>query len=303
MHPVRGAAPAGLALRIRAPAKINWHLRVLGRRPDGTHELESLFLPLDLADEVELWLGGADAAGSGVELELASPETDLARAVPRDASNLAVRAARGFLDAAGLRRPVRLRLEKRIPAAAGLGGGSSDAGAVLRALSALLPGALPPEALAALALRLGADVPFFLDPRPALVRGVGERIEPRPGQPARALLLANPGLPLATAEVFRAFDALGPARGGSARPAGEGLSGAEPANDLEPAAVRLCPPLARLRAALRRVGARGVRMSGSGPTLFGAFDDAAGAAAGLARLEELELAPRVWARVASTVHS
>jgi 4-diphosphocytidyl-2-C-methyl-D-erythritol kinase len=205
---------------------------------------------------------------------------------------------------------VRLCLTKRIPAAAGLGGGSSDAGAVLRALAALAPGALPPGALAALALRLGADVPYFLDPRPALVGGVGERIAPCSGVPARTLLLVNPGLPLATGEVFRAFDALAPpgapAGGGAPARAGPQAAGAPvagPSNDLEAAAVRLCPPVARLREALRRVGARAVGMSGSGPTLFGVFDDAAGAEAALSRLGELRARSPLWARVVSTVQS
>jgi 4-diphosphocytidyl-2-C-methyl-D-erythritol kinase len=211
-------------------------------------------------------------------------------------------------------------LAKRIPVAAGLGGGSSDAGAVRRSLADLFPGALESTALAELARDLGADVPFFLDPRPALVRGIGERIEPLSGLPALSLLLANPGMPLSTTEVYRAFDALGArpsARadgGGEARlrPLLGGGRGAAPdpaffraldrllENDLEPAAVRLCPPVARLRERLRGAGAPAIGLSGSGPTVFGAFEDPAAARAAL---ERAAFEPPIWARVAAMLES
>lgn len=258
---------------MRAPAKVNLGLRVLGRRPDGYHELESLFLPLDLADEVEVQEG--PEPGVALELEGACD------GVPADGSNLAARAARAFAEAAGLAGGVRIRLRKRIPAAAGLGGGSSDAGAVLRTLAARHPERLSPERLRSLALGLGADVPFFLDPRPARVTGIGERIEAVEGIPSLALLLASPGTPLSTAEVFRAWDALAPASTPRSRPSGPSwLRGPSSlaawvadgaANDLEPAAVRLCPAIARVRESLREAGALAVGLSGSGPTLFGLF--------------------------------
>jgi 4-diphosphocytidyl-2-C-methyl-D-erythritol kinase len=240
--------------------------------------------------------------------------------VPGDARNLAARAARAFAAAAGLDSEpgLRLRLTKAIPAAAGLGGGSSDAAAVLRALSERHPGRVAPERLRALALGLGADVPFFLDPRPARVTGVGERVEPLAGVPALWLLLASPGLPLATAEVYRAFDALAPALtpsdpaptvralralgvagGGAARLPRNELEAAL-RNDLEPAAARLCPPLARLRKRLGALGALGVGLSGSGPTLFGVFPDRAAAERAGAALQPV--APE-WARVARTLAS
>ena len=183
-------------MRIAAPAKVNFGLRIIGRRADGFHELESVFLPLDLADEVELETDGPAEPRVDFSLAEAAPGT------PADASNLAARAAEAFLAASGLRRAVRIRLAKRIPAQAGLGGGSSDAGAVLRGLSERFPEALGGDALGALALGLGADVPFFLDPRPVLVSGVGERREPLKGWPAWTLLLANPGTPLSTGRVF-----------------------------------------------------------------------------------------------------
>jgi len=328
-------APRGL--RLAAPAKVNFGLRVTGRRPDGYHELESLFLPLSLADELELRLETAPGgAGGAPELTVEGPA---AAGVPADGSNLVARAAASFLREAGLAgRRIAIRLHKRVPAAAGLGGGSSDAAAVLRGLDQLLPRALSGEARAALALRLGADVPFFLDLRPALVRGIGERIEPVEGLPPAALLLAHPGSGLATAAVYRAYDeagvALTPPGAGSTMRALSRLrgrdgcvrwsrsgpgSGPESApesgpgaplardalaslldNDLEPAARRLCPALDGLRERLRASGALAVGMSGSGPSVFGVFEDEAGARAALSRIS---LAPPAWARVVTTMGS
>jgi 4-diphosphocytidyl-2-C-methyl-D-erythritol kinase len=299
-------------VEIAAPAKLNLDLRITGRRDDGYHELQSLFVPVDWADEVALEVAGAQE--SAVRLELSGT----AEGVPADETNLAVRAARCFLERAGLGCRVRIRLAKRVPAAAGLGGGSSDAGAVLRALAGLFPGALPPGGLAEVALSLGADVPFFLDPRPARVSGIGERIEPLAGVPRLAVLLANPGVPLSTAEVFAAHDALagdGPSLTASGPDSRMGpdlghrresgpLSVAALAqrlhNDLEAAAVRLCPPIARLREQLLGAGSLGVGLSGSGPTLFALFEDERGAAATAARVS---VEAPGWARVAWTLES
>jgi 4-diphosphocytidyl-2-C-methyl-D-erythritol kinase len=295
---------------VRAPAKINLGLRVTGLRADGYHELESLFLPLDLADELAVELD--DGPGVSLELEGAAPD------VPGDARNLAARAAAAFLQEARLEAGVRIRLNKRVPSGAGLGGGSSDAAAVLRALDALRPGRVAPRRLAELALGLGADVPWFLDPRPAAVSGIGERIEPLSGFPGLALLLLNPGIPVSTAEVYRARDALAGAltaslAGSTMRPlaalreAGGRIDRVDAAeleawvaNDLEAAATRLCPPIARLRARLRDAGALAVGLSGSGPTLYGIFPDRAAAA----RAEtEAGFREPLWSRVAETLGS
>jgi 4-diphosphocytidyl-2-C-methyl-D-erythritol kinase len=273
--------------RLLAPAKLNLGLRVRGRRADGYHELASVFVPLDLADTLELEI--ARAARPEVTLALAGPSAG----VPDGATNLAARAAQAFLDAAGLACAVRIRLSKQIPAAAGLGGGSSDAGAVLRGLAASFPDALTPAALARLALDLGADVPYFLAPRPARVTGIGERIEPIPSLPAFACLLVNPGVPLTTAAVFAAYDALA---GEAPPPAPDPELGLDLANDLAPAAEKLCPTIAGLRERLRAAGARAVGLSGSGPTLFGLFADAEQAR--LAHARTAFSAP-VWARVAA----
>ncbi len=304
------AAPrrAARSLRCCAPGKLNLGLRVVGRRHDGYHELESLFVPLDLGDEVEVAV--SDAESLSVELALEG----MSDAIPAGTANLGHRAALAFAQAAGLRCRVAVRIDKRLPAGAGLGGGSSDAGAVLRALRDLFPDALDAARLAALALELGADVPFFLDPRPAMVRGIGEQIEPLDGLPSLPVLLANPGIALATADVFRAFAAIQPALTNAAPdrsiqpPSGAGAPGRAFAgaaglrldNDLEPIAIRLCPPIARLQRRIRAAGARAVGMSGSGATVFGVFESAKAAQRAL---ETAGFEAPVWARVAATRES
>jgi len=240
--------------------------------------------------------------------------------------------------ASGLRLDVEVELEKHLPTAAGLGGGSSDAAAVLRGLAALEPGALDPAQLPELALGLGADVPFFLDPRPALVGGIGERIEPVTGLPPLCLLLANPGVSLATAAVYDAWDAafgaLTPPEPGSTMRSlsrlltvlrtrtGEGngaglesAAGDEAAallelllhNDLEPSACGLCPEIAPLQEQIRELGALATGLSGSGASVYGVFASQDAARDACRRLEaslgmrEAGKASGGWARVVVTL--
>ena len=256
-----------------APAKLNLGLRVVGRRSDGYHLLESLFVPLDLADRLRIEV--EPAAQTSISVALVGHTGD----VPAGDDNLVARAARAFLDAAGLAARVTLTLDKQIPVGAGLGGGSSDAAAILRALARHFANALSDLALAAIAVRLGADVPFFLDPRPAWITGIGEQIEPVPEFPPLDVLLVTPAPPLATADVFRAFDVAltppSPSRRMLALRSGSGWlpSAALLANDLEPIAARLRPGIGRIRSELERLGAQAVAMSGSGPTVFGLFRD------------------------------
>jgi len=286
-------------VKLLAPAKINLGLRVLGRREDGYHELDSLFLPLDLADEVELEL--QPASRGTVEIQVVGD-------APNDATNLAVRAAHAYLAARALPLAVGIRLRKQTPTAAGLGGGSSDAAAVLRGLQTSQPEGLTRTELAKLALELGADVPFFLDPRPSRVRGIGERVEPVAGIPSLALLLVNPGLSVPTREVYRVLDALGPPPSRKtpslpdlSRPGTQAGALAEwVRNDLEAPALRVCPALARTREALRDVGALAVGLSGSGGTLYGVFGDLPAAHEAH---EALKLPHAAWARVARTLES
>lgn len=312
------AAPPGAdgSIEIVAPAKLNLGLRIVGRRRDGNHELEGLFVPIDLADRVKVECKAGDSSGR-VAFRLvagaAASDSDAAKlgSVPDGEANLAVRAARIFVRAAALRANIQIELEKRIPPAAGLGGGSSDAAAVLLALDRLFPNRLPSGELFDLALGLGADVPYFLDPKPALVGGIGERIEPAPGLPRLHFVLWNPGIPLATADVYAAYDA----EGSALTPAGAGStlrallgSGADSEallrviegnlrNDLEPAAVRLCPMIRRIRDRLEKEGARAVGMSGSGATVYGLFADAASARGAGHRMREEGPG---WVRVAGS---
>ena len=274
------------AVRVETPAKLNLGLALVGTRADGYHLLESVFAPIALYDELEL---SVEPGAEGIVLECGPPlDPELPEAlyrVPSGPENLVHRAAQLFCERTGYRARVSIRLRKGIPAGAGLGGGSSDAAAVLLGLSALSDLKLPPGALARWALELGADVPYFLSPRPALVTGIGERIEPVEGLPALAVVLVNPGKTLATADVYRMADQLGGALTkqlpGSTMRAFSGLTQnsrkATPAlrdlliNDLEPAARRLCPSLERIADRLDRLGASAVSMTGSGATMFGVF--------------------------------
>ena len=274
-----------LRVRRRAPAKLNLGLSIVGRRADGYHLLESVFAPIALYDEVEVEV---DPGGEGVRLECRPPlDPDLPaplHQIPAGPDNLVHRAARLFCERSGFRAGITLRLAKAIPAGAGLGGGSSDAAAVLLGLvelSGLDPG---PEALARWALELGADVPFFLDPRPARVTGIGERIEPVAGVPALDVLLVNPGKTLATADVYRRADALAGAwtkhSPGSTLPAlfskARILETPAPSSGTSSSTIwslprALFPSLARISDRLSGLGASAVSMTGSGATVFGVF--------------------------------
>lgn len=287
-----------MALRTTAPAKVNLALRVTGRRGDGYHGLESVFLRLRLADE--LTLSDAPGPGDGLVIE----------GEPRLAveGNLVSRAVAAFRGAARVPvGPVAVRLRKRVPLAAGLAGGSSDAAAVLRLLARRVPEGSLGTPLVALAAGIGADVPFFVDAAgAALVRGIGELVEPLP-PPIEPLgvVLVIPPFGLATREVFAAWDALHPdghdVSGTSdvaARLAVELRAGAEPAtivglapelrdaNDLWPAAVAVEPRMAVVRDALEAHLGRPVLMTGSGSTLVclaPTADDAGRIAEGLVR--------------------
>jgi len=298
-----------------AQAKVNLGLKVLGRRHDGYHLIEGLFVPIDLADEVRVEIAASPEPRVSLECAVA-PDADGVRGFPSGTNNLAFRAAEAFLRASGESVAVSLRLIKRVPVAAGLGGGSSDAGAVLRALDSLIPGALGRRHLARLALELGADVPFFLVSRPAWVEGIGERVTPIGGLPKLSLVLANPGEALSTGSVFEAWDALSPTltatRPGStlrslsdwmaldpenstARSAG---LGGLLCNDLEKAARQICPAIGGIQGQLLELGAQAVGMSGSGATSFGVFEAPSEANSAI---ERLALRGEGWARLAGTL--
>ncbi len=274
-------------VRVLAPAKLNLGLELVARRADGYHEIETIFVPLRLYDELEL-----EAAESGVRLHCDVGD------LPVDDGNLAVRAARETCAALGLEPALRIVLRKRIPVGAGLGGGSSDAAATILGVESLTGRSLDAAARRDLALGLGADVPFFLDPRPAFGRGVGERLEPLEAVPELAWMLVCLPFQVSTAQAYRAASReLTLPRRGSSIAALLGPSGVvgSPRNDLEAFAVRNHPEIERAREALIAEGARVTGMSGSGPTVYGHFDSAEMAQAAAARIELPEGAEAVVA--------
>jgi len=252
----------------RACAKINLFLRVTGRRGDGYHELDSIFLPLALADEIRLEVRAAVEPSVTVNCNL--PE--LAR------NNLAASAARSFMSEFDLVAEVSIELEKRIPVGAGLGGGSSDAATVLCMMAAAAQ--LTDEDVAGrlhrVALSLGADVPFFLDPRPSRVTGIGERIVEIAGLPRIPIVIAVPPFEVSTAAIFRALEPgawSGPAPTGHIDAIMRGkIANQHLVNDLAPAAIAQFPEIRRLKGLLEDSGARAAQMSGSGGAVFGLFD-------------------------------
>ena len=258
-----------------ARAKVNLYLRVTGRRDDGYHEIDSLFVRADLADR--LWLTPADEDG----LEIAGPFAE-ALDGERAGDNLVMRALSATREASGRSDRFHVGLEKNIPVAAGLGGGSADAAATLRAAAGLLDF---DGDLASLALSLGADAPACLTDRPTLVSGIGERVRslvsgigervaPAPALPPCALVLVNPRAPVSTAAAFArrrgGFSAPRPLD--APAPSLDALTAALAArgNDLEAAAIALEPTVAEALDALAiEPTVRLARMSGSGATCFG----------------------------------
>ncbi|HEV3330325.1 MAG TPA: 4-(cytidine 5'-diphospho)-2-C-methyl-D-erythritol kinase [Bryobacteraceae bacterium] len=259
--PARGARRA----RVRALAKINLDLRVLGKRPDGYHELRTIFQTISLADTIDLTF----TRGPKTFIEIEDPLQLV--------DNLAVRAARLALETMGVRGRVDIRLAKRIPMGAGLGGGSSDAAAVLLALPVLAGRPLPFPELSRLAAELGSDVPFFLVGGAAVGIGRGTELFPLPDTVARTGLLVVPDLHVSTAEAYRrlsprltteseqnkifSFQSLASAGGVSEIGC----------NDFEAVVMEQYPRLARLKKRLERAGAAPALMSGSGSAIFGLF--------------------------------
>ena len=259
-----------------APAKLNLGLRVLRKRPDGYHDLETVFVPIGWADRLEAGPGAPGPSAAGLRLTCSDPD------LPTGDGNLVVRAARALAAYGGVEPRAHLVLDKRVPYGAGLGGGSSDAAAALQLLVDLWGLNVPEAHLLGLAAGLGSDVPFFLHGFPALATGRGERLTRllgAGGTPWRCpfwLVVAVPQVHVSTAEAYRAVtpDA-------SARPA---LAAAvvsddlarwrrEVANDFEGPVVARYPAVGAARDALLRSGAGYASMSGSGSAVFGAFED------------------------------
>ncbi len=264
------------ALAVTAPAKLNLHLQVLGRRADGFHEVRTLLQSIDLADELV-----AEPARAGL-LELVVEPAGL---VGAGQDNLVLRAARSLQEAVGVTPGARLTLRKRIPVGGGLGGGSADAAAALLLLDRLWGLALSPAQLLSLAAGLGSDVPFFLLGGLALGVGRGEELYPLPDLPALGVVVLAPPVEVATAEVYARLAA----RLTWNRPESTlyaftvGLGGfpgwSDLYNDLEPVVVEGWPEVAEGLARLRDAGGLHAAVTGSGAAAYAVFESPAAAAA------------------------
>lgn len=277
-----------------APAKVNLYLHVTGRRGDGYHLIDSLVAFADIGDRVTA------RPAAGLSLTVSGPQA--AGLAAEGDGNLVLRAARLLAAYAAIAPAAALHLQKNLPVAAGLGGGSSDAAAALRALCALWRLAPGEDVLAALGAELGADVPVCLHTRAAWVGGIGEAVSPEPELPAAAILLVNPRRPLPTAAVFRARRGAFGAAVGRFSPMPRDAVGLARAlalcrNDLTEAAVALVPEIGDVLSRMARLpGALLARMSGSGATCFALFSDRA--AAERARAALLAAEPGWWCAAA-----
>jgi 4-diphosphocytidyl-2-C-methyl-D-erythritol kinase len=255
----------------KSPCKVNLLLNILGRRPDGFHELETVFQPVSLCDELAF-----ERTGRGIALSCNE------KSLPTDSGNLVFRAAEKFLAAAQISSGVKIHLEKKIPLAAGLGGGSGNAATTLLALNELFGNPLPPERLFEIAASLGSDIPFFLQDKPALAVGRGEQVQPLDYFPAldgKAFLLIHPGFGISTPWAYknlarfpsalngqngRAQKLISLLRTGDLKTAATGFY-----NSLEAPAFEKFPVLKLFKEFLLTHGALAALMSGSGSTTFG----------------------------------
>ncbi|MFZ7125939.1 MAG: 4-(cytidine 5'-diphospho)-2-C-methyl-D-erythritol kinase [Desulfobacterales bacterium] len=267
---------------IQSPAKVNLFLSVTGRRSDGYHDIVSLMCGVALYDRIRIRFGG-----SGLRVTCDQP------GVPSDETNLAARAARAFLDAAAIDRfslwpGIEIHIEKRIPVGAGLGGGSSNAATVLKALNREAGNPLTQQHLHRLCVGIGADVPFFIECRPAIASGVGERLEPIDRIPAMEALVVYPGFAVSTADVYRRLNLTLTKCQNKIKKfllKNERFSArAHLCNDLETVAIGDHPAIGTVKTALISAGAEGALMSGSGSAAFGLFRTADSARKARSRL-------------------
>ena len=281
-----------------APAKINLALHVTGRRSDGYHLLDTLVVFTGAGDRIRVAPAAKD------EFTVAGP---FAAGVPADDANLVVRARDLLRRMAGARAfPVSIELEKNLPVASGIGGGSSDAAAALRALARLWDLALPADELAQAGLALGADMPMCVAARTLRAQGVGEEIAAVTGLPALDMVLVNPGVAVATPAVFGQLQSRHnpPLPALPALPAAAGFAAltgwlATTRNDLEAPAIAAAPQIAPVLAALRDSGAAFARMSGSGATCFGLYPSPEEAACAAERIAAAQ--PSWYVRATRTI--
>jgi len=252
-------------LKVLAPAKLNIRLKIIGRRPDGYHELVSFMAPVGLFDRLELEM----TRQGRIRIECRGFP------VPDNEDNLVFRAAEAFFSQTGIAPGLILKLTKNIPVAAGLGGGSSDAAGTLMALNSMCPNPLLPEDLGMMAARLGADVPFFLRHRPCIARGIGEILEPIEKWPRFWYVIVTPPFRVSTSWVYGNFkleltkgenDSIINAIKKGPLDVGRFLE-----NDLESVTASHFPVINAIKKLLVGAGAEGALMSGSGPSVFGIF--------------------------------
>ena len=284
-----------------APAKVNLRLRIVGRRIDGYHLVDSIMVPVSLFDELHVEV--APRRGS-IRSQPPITVTSDSETAPGGRSNLAYRAAAIYLAAAGRSLGVHINLVKRIPVGSGLGGGSSDAAAVLLVLNRILGSPLSTDSLCRLAAQLGADVPFFVHGRPARIRGIGEQVTPLQGDWSVPLVLCSDGQPLSTALVYSRvrLSSLTSEQPASSIPRfvdGRTLISQVLANDLEKAAAEIHPGVLSLKAMLTDQGALAALMTGSGSAVFGVWPDLRNARSAARRLRELGL----WAEAVETLNA
>ena len=291
----QGGSERKTIVRVLAPAKVNLFLRIIGQRSDGYHLLDSLMAPVSLYDEIEITAEPRTDTEQYISVTCDNP------AIPTDQSNLVYRAASLLCQDMGIGANIAITLQKKIPAGAGLGGGSSDAAAVLKALNQLLVLGLTTQELCVLAARLGADVPFFVPCVLSRVGGIGEILQPFPALPQRWLVLMIPSFAVSTPWAYQRFDELHPnalaleAEDIDWAPRLDSGLWPDPAlfiNDLERAVLPTYPLLAEHKKKLQTLGAEMALMSGSGSAVFGVFttwEQAERAAAALADLENVFL--------------
>lgn len=280
-----------------SPAKVNLYLRILGKRADGYHALETVMVPLTFGDDLIL-----EPQPQGITLTCDDP------GLPTDDTNLVVRAAKRLQEVGSVTRGARIRLRKRIPLAAGLAGGSSNAAATLRGLDQLWGLHSPPATLHEIAAALGSDINFFLQGQPALCCGRGEQVQPLPGTLPGWVLLVNPGFGISTRWAYQAWAAAEAAAGLTATPpevtvlahalAQQDLAtvGRSLYNSLEAPSLRKFPVLRLLKETMQAAGAVGTLMSGSGATVFGLFAEAPSAATASATIRA-RFGPSMWTEV------
>ena len=270
-------------LTILAPAKINLTLDVLARRADGYHELSTVMQAISLADTV--MVEAERSHETVIELTCDKPF------VPTDERNIAVKAAKAFLEKNRMKAHIRITLQKRIPVGAGMGGGSTDAAAVLRALDTLLPSGMTPDEMVFLAKSIGADVPFVLRGGCALAEGIGEALQPIPVYAGIPIVVCKPRVSASTKEIFTRLkvdsitehpDTLGAVD--AIRERNLDALAFRLFNVLESVTTEICPVIGEYRRELLKAGALGAAMTGSGTAVFGVFSDKASASCAAAAL-------------------